>query len=203
MVTPVREDDKSLLRLSENRSSVNRSTKHGNSPTSNNPMYMKEKNYYACRLCDAKFFNRKYIVEHIRRKHSRMPLENHQSNLPSSTEQKPTINQILEVKSDCNTQNINKFKCDLCSCQYKYERHLITHKWEKHIKGSIRAENPENFSCKLCSINFKRKGALTTHKNKYHSDYSTKGKFKCKICQAQFNSSRSVLIHKLEKHSKK
>ncbi|XP_074106102.1 uncharacterized protein LOC141531909 [Cotesia typhae] len=100
MITPAREDNKSLLRLSENRSSVNRSTKHGNSPTSNNPMYTKETNYYACQLCDAKFFKRKYILEHIRRKHS---------NLPSSTEQKPTINQISEVKSDCNTQNINKF----------------------------------------------------------------------------------------------
>ncbi|KAG8036271.1 hypothetical protein G9C98_004851, partial [Cotesia typhae] len=87
MITPAREDNKSLLRLSENRSSVNRSTKHGNSPTSNNPMYTKETNYYACQLCDAKFFKRKYILEHIRRKHS---------NLPSSTEQKPTINQISE-----------------------------------------------------------------------------------------------------------
>ncbi|CAD6218813.1 GSCOCG00011475001-RA-CDS [Cotesia congregata] len=200
-VTPAREDDKSLLRLSGNRSRVTRSTKHGNSPKSNNLMYTKEEGYYACRMCDSKFCDRENIVKHVRKKHSRMSLENHQSNLPSSTEQKQTMNQILKIKSDCNIQKKNKFKCDLCSCQYKHKRHLTQHKCDKHGEKSIKAENTEEFTCELCSKNYIRKGDLTRHKNMYHSDYLTNGKFKCNICQAQFDSSRSVLIHKRKQHS--
>ncbi|XP_062533801.1 transcription factor grauzone-like, partial [Armigeres subalbatus] len=92
-------------------------------------------------------------------------------------------------------QNPERFRCKVCSKQFKHSEALSTHVGKQHVQ-----EEAKVFQCSVCAKGFSKQSYLNVHE-KYHRKMNEKN-FRCEACDKYFAFESMLKQHERLVHTK-
>ncbi|KAG4073182.1 hypothetical protein HA402_002571 [Bradysia odoriphaga] len=143
-----------------------------------------KKKLYKCVLCEEKFAEHSFMIEHFR-KHG----------------ERKQIGTLSETKLPTKDQSSDLIKCEWCTEVFVTISKAIEHKFRKHRYEST------NYFCSDCGKLFPLKVALEQHNQVEHwkpqtqrNDNDKNRSFLCKFCAVSFSTLEAVKFHENGAH---
>uniref|UniRef100_A0A6P7F4L7 Zinc finger protein 208-like n=1 Tax=Diabrotica virgifera virgifera TaxID=50390 RepID=A0A6P7F4L7_DIAVI len=157
---------------------------------------------YVCDYCDKRFAQRAPYLYHLKlhtgeRSHfcvnckkGYITLSNLRSHM-KNCRVKYEITSEIDIKSEPFEKK--KFKCSICTKEFKYERIALEH------ENLHTGDKP--FKCEQCDRSYPLSTTLRDHKKKKHSQTSTEEKMhSCVVCSKEYKSDSGLLRHYSSNH---
>jgi hypothetical protein len=151
--------------------------------TNTEPDKITSQSVFHCNMCVNKFKTQSNLMRHIEREHSNC--DKNQIGKYRCNVCNKTYNHLSTLRHHEQNHGSRKYSCEICSAKYKHSTNLQTH-MRKHTQ-----QRKITLKCKKCSKKFQSQGGLLLHDQIHHQNLL----HECKLCDSKFKNMMGLYRH--------